>query len=566
MTAAVRRIVATDWFIALVFLGIYFCTNKYTYAWDDQHLEIPLLKHLIDPSLYKGDYYVEGLSKHFSSYLYPLLAKFIKVDQVRVAYLVLFVIARYAMFFWVYKLWLWISKDRTAAFIAVLMFIVLGRTEEFLYRTFSHQEFSFIFMFAGIYAFYRERFLLAATLFGLGTNFNAIYNILPMAHMGFFLLLRKDRWGALLKACGIFLLAALPFLYWQIPGALADKIGGKVIPISEWMPLYLLSCPQNFLFQQTPFKEVMANPGLLFSKLNPDIFLLGLYAMLCLNPLFRRDGKVHAICGAALLMMVFSFIFTYIHPSRFVIDLNLVRNDQFVRFMLMGYATIILYGYALKAKPWQAFLAGLALFAIGLYGTDFLVERIKRFYPAYIAMVLVWLWLVLKPEARISSFLRKCLILIPLLASFTSFAVYHYQYVYHQAKGTGFFQFYRAWVDMQNFVRTHTPKDAMIFTPYNTDTGGFRIFSERKVLVCYRDCGIIGFDYAAALEWHKRVKDVEEYKMMTQENFEHALANALFKYRVNYVVFMNYYAPAEDNAMLKKRYQNEVLSLFEVTR
>ena len=40
--------------------------------------------------------------------------------------------------------------------------------------------------------------MLAAALFGLGANFNAIYNILPMAHMGLFLLLRKERWGALL--------------------------------------------------------------------------------------------------------------------------------------------------------------------------------------------------------------------------------------------------------------------------------------------------------------------------------------------------------------------------------
>ena len=51
--------------------------TSYKYGWDDQQLEIPLLKHLIDPTLYQGDYYVESLKQNFSSYFYPILAKLI---------------------------------------------------------------------------------------------------------------------------------------------------------------------------------------------------------------------------------------------------------------------------------------------------------------------------------------------------------------------------------------------------------------------------------------------------------------------------------------------------------
>lgn len=61
----VRNLFTNDFFLALIFLIAYLCTNSYIYGWDDQHLEIPLLKHLIDPSLYKGDYYVESLAKNF---------------------------------------------------------------------------------------------------------------------------------------------------------------------------------------------------------------------------------------------------------------------------------------------------------------------------------------------------------------------------------------------------------------------------------------------------------------------------------------------------------------------
>src|ERR1700722_9243623 len=145
------KLLRNDFIIALLLLAAYLLTNSYIYGWDDQHLEIPILKHLIDPGLYKGDYYVESLTKYFTSWLYPILAKFITVKQIPAAYLVLFLISRYLMFYWVYRLWLFVSGSCFAAVSATLMFFLLGRTEEFLYRSFCHEEFSFIFMFAGLY-------------------------------------------------------------------------------------------------------------------------------------------------------------------------------------------------------------------------------------------------------------------------------------------------------------------------------------------------------------------------------------------------------------------------------
>src|SRR6266481_3407170 len=94
-----------DYWMAFLLLVAYLMSNSYIFAWDDQHLEIPTLKHLIDPGLYKGDYYVESLAKNFSSYLYPALAHLIKVSQIPAVYLVLFLLSRYMMFYWVYRLW-----------------------------------------------------------------------------------------------------------------------------------------------------------------------------------------------------------------------------------------------------------------------------------------------------------------------------------------------------------------------------------------------------------------------------------------------------------------------------
>ena len=60
-----KKFIQNDWLIGLILLAAFLATNGYTYGWDDQHLEIPLLKSLIDQGLYPGDYYVESLKKKF---------------------------------------------------------------------------------------------------------------------------------------------------------------------------------------------------------------------------------------------------------------------------------------------------------------------------------------------------------------------------------------------------------------------------------------------------------------------------------------------------------------------
>src|ERR1035437_5226564 len=175
-----KKILTNNYFIAFLFLLAYLATSPYIYGWDDQHLEIPILKHLIDPSLYKGDYYVESATKYFTCWLYPILATLITIKEIPATYLVLFLISRYVMFYWVYRMWLWIGGSCFTDVCAASMCFLLGRTDEFLYRSFCHEEFGFIFMFAGLYCFYRDWYLLAAFIWGLGVNIHAIYNLFPI--------------------------------------------------------------------------------------------------------------------------------------------------------------------------------------------------------------------------------------------------------------------------------------------------------------------------------------------------------------------------------------------------
>ena len=561
-----KSFVSSDFFLAFLILLAYLCTNVYAYGWDDQHLEIPLLKHLIDPSLYKGDYYVESLSKHFSSYFYPLLAKIITVPQIPTVYFILFLLSRYFMFFWLYKLWKLISKDKLTAFCATVMFFLLGRTEEFIYRTFSHQEFAEAMMFAGIYFFYKERYILAAMIFGFAANFHAIYNLFPMCYMVAFLILyHPQRWKKFAQVSFFFILFCLPFLLWQIPQSIHEKMASTPVPLSEWLPLYYRSCPQNFLFGDHSISEVFKNLTLLFNQLQPHLLLIAFYIfLLCIYPRFREDRKTNVLILTGFELVILSCIFTYIIPSRFILDLNLIRNEQFIQLFLMGYFTFWAVKFVKEEVPWKAWVGALVFIVIG-YGDIFRYSfKVKLYIVSLIFVSLVSIVLLMKRAGRWEGILRKTLITIPILIAFLGFCQFTYNYFQAKNNNVGYWQFFNNWIDMQTYVRGNTSKDALILVPINTDIGGFRIHSERKIVVCTRDCGIIGFDYKANKEWAQRMDDLKEYKWNPEGSISHAIMTAIMKYKVDYIVFMKYYEPQSDNTIFKKVYQNEVFSLFKI--
>lgn len=608
------RLCRLDWFAALILLAVFLLTNGYIYSWDDQHVEIPLLKRLIDPGLYPGDYYVDSLASNFPSYFYHLLAKFISTDQVPTAYLLLYLISRYFLFFWTYKLWKIISTDRLSAFLCGLNIILLIRVEEFLYRTFSHQEFALAIVIAGMYFFYRERFLLAAVVWGTASNVHAIYSLFPMVYLCIYLLWQggKKKWENLAKAILGFSICALPVV-WRI----GQKWHNTALPtdsplLAGWLELYKIACPQNFIFLNIPLEAIFGSMKNFLDATSKLLFVIGLYALnLRFNPKFRQDKRAQSIALATFVLMTISFIFTYIWPSRFILDLNLVRNIQFLLFILAGYTMLLLIEQVNREKIRIAVLIALmfsllryadivSLFAVLFIYILFMIQRTDRqklkfiifintlvllalaiiynltfgFYSLsskvvaitiVVALAAYWLleenkkhWLAGWPGRQ------KLILFIPLAVIFVNFCIFHIRYTHIVREGPGLWQLQRNWEDMQRYVKEHTPRNAIILAPNDTEMGGFRVWSERTIIVCYRDCGIIGFDFKAAREWENRLKDIETFQVYVRRPIESALANALFKYKVNYIVFMRYAEPGENVPAFEKIYENEVFSFYRV--
>ncbi len=608
--ALIKRLLRSDWAVATLFLAAFLITNRYIYGWDDQHLEITLLKHLIDPQLYQGDYYVESLKANFTSFLFPILARILKVEWVPSAYLFLYLVARYFLFFFLYRMWQAITGSRQIAAACTLGLFLIVRPEEFIYRTFSHQEFSYIFVFSGLLLFYRSRYLWAALLFGAGANIHALYCLFPMMYLGAYLLFfhKERKWELLLKSSAVFLAAAIPFLIWTIARAMTIRAGQPPGYYDGWIEMYHLSCPQNFIFSTKTLAQGTVTLQEFFINTRQYFFVGALYLLNWrFNEAFRRDLKIHSITLATFVLILVNFVFTYIWPSHFILDLNLLRNEQYLLLFLGGYSIAFAcregalnFLYAVLFGFFMFFLSGKELPDVGvifLFASILEIARRKRsswfWLPAFLVLAMFFLYaagmntypaqrlnklgmtagfilagsvlyFVIKDEA-FKLGLRKSIIISALFAGFISYCILHYNFVQISTRGGGFWQLQRNWENMQFYVRDHTPKNAMILAPNDMEMGGFRIHSNRRVVVCYRDCGIVGFDYGASKEWQKRMADIDAFKVLIKEPFTQALVNGIFKYGADYVVFMKYAAPP-DNALLKKIYENEAFSLYQVTR
>ncbi len=597
----------TDAGAAAILLGVFLACNGYVYGWDDQHLEIPLLKALIDPTLYPGDYYVASLKTHFASLFYPLLARLITIDLIPPVYLILYLVSRFGLFYGMFRIWRRIGGDRLSAFFCVLSVLLIGRVEEFLYRTFSHQELALALVFIGLAFFYERRRVVAAGLFGIAANIHALYSLFPMVYLLteiLFFAPRRGRGRRFFEAAAVFTICSLPVLWFIWRRLLADEAAPAT---GQWLDLYQLACPQNFPLLNASFASVWADKGLFWERIRPYVFpavLTGLQAGF--HGTFREDRRTHAVLAAGAALLAAAFVFSYIIPWRLAVDLNLVRNIQYLRFVLVGYTGLAVFRWCGRVPRIAAVLL-VWLFALFRLGGDialtaavgmgvsmgFLATPVRSrrriawglglaavmvilgvllFHVRYsaatwttLAAVAVFTggWASLRGRATEGRRFAVGLFTIVFLSFFTHGVWYHLRRLTIERTAGGFWQLQRNWLDMQRYVRTHTPKQALLLVPYDMEMGGFRIFSERSIVLSYRDCGVIGFDYRAAEEWRRRLDDVRAFQVLAREPTLPAIRKAVVDYKVNDIVFMGYMDPGE-TPLWEPVYRNETFVLYRV--
>jgi len=114
------------------------------------------------------------------------------------------------------------------------------------------------------------------------------------------------------------------------------------------------------------------------------------------------------------------------------------------------------------------------------------------------------------------------------------------------------------WREAQDWVRLHTPKDAVLLTP--PKEAGFRVFSERTVVGEWKDGTQQYFDDAFVKEWGARMEMLsgDEYPKLSDDQLLF-LARA---YRASYIVL-----PAKpERPALVEVFRNRGIAVYEARR
>jgi hypothetical protein len=108
------------------------------------------------------------------------------------------------------------------------------------------------------------------------------------------------------------------------------------------------------------------------------------------------------------------------------------------------------------------------------------------------------------------------------------------------------------WRDAQNWVRQHTPADAVFLTPPRGENG-FRVFSERTIVGEWKDGTQQYFDDAFAREWGARMDALDGYDRMSDDE----LLDLAGRYDATYVV-----TPAKPPRKLMAVYKNRQWAVY----
>lgn len=86
------------------------------------------------------------------------------------------------------------------------------------------------------------------------------------------------------------------------------------------------------------------------------------------------------------------------------------------------------------------------------------------------------------------------------------------------------------WIATQLWVRENTPSDSVFLTnPYSK---GFRIFSQRTIVGEYKDGGPLLFSFEYAKQWSKRMDDIKNFDLLTEDDFRKLKQSYNFDYLV----------------------------------
>lgn len=523
--------------LAVAFAVLQVALAGYTLGVGNQTIQIPMLKHLMNPELYAQDALVTDSVAAYPSYAYVCLSFICQFVEYQVVYAVLHFISSCLLFGAVLYA-SWVLFDELQSGMTAACLLVLGQHQALagaeLYSIgFTHTWLTLPWMLWSLVFFWQQRYLIAGISLGLLFNLHALHAAYAALFMTACFLSNYDR--KQLKPFVLLVLAAvvlaLPTLVQivftrQAPDAgwyalMAVRSAQHSFPLSLWQAgnssisdfaqIVLLSAcafpfiasPQHrrmavavtLLFVLLLLAGILANEHAIIIKAqlwrSSALFLL-LCLLLCGHGLWcawQESGMTMRLCAVALSICVIAAAVPSLQGLLYALLLLLsiavlaagVVSWRLAITLAVCHCIIISAGIFLSL-PWLSIGGGLHVYWDGWLLCCVLLSLLC------IAAVVVRLTV-----PAMTGFVWQANLSVVVLAGAVLYLLIRMLQPQHNA-----------WLEAQDWVRLNTAQDARIAVPIHHN--GFRINSERAVAGTWRDGTQLYFLPGFAETWQKRME------------------------------------------------------------
>ncbi len=536
-------------FLALIATASIIGINQYTYGMYNHFISIPFIKCIIDPNLYPNDFLIAE-KKYFYTYfnvVFAFLSKSLHVS-LPVLFFTFYCASLYATLIAVFKIALTLFQEKAVAYFSVILLIfsfsTLGdiRTVEslFLERTFVLP----LLLFA-IYSFLHKKFVWSYTLAGVAFLFHPLSAVYALA--GIFLCsvfsLKEIGWKRFTVSLVLLIVIISPVLYLKVKNPAPSL--ALFHPDEEWLDLLRLRSAHHIF----PFMWDIAVIA------QAVLFIIGFVLCMKHKPDAWHHRVVVIFCAAVLLMCLAGTIFTEFLPVSIIVQFQLFRS-----FVFLIYFGIIYYAHFFYRESGKFSIVSFV--ALLLFAAIFYNGNLPKFASFFIVLLAIFpgYGLVEKYFASYKKAYFPALIML-LLGLGIGGGLLKGGFSIQTAQE-------KNWVDIQNWARENTVKDAAFIIAPNWE--GFRVEGERTIYGDWKDGTQMFFNPEFGKEWIRRMKMLgyvddsklqETYHTLEMQNYEN-IVRELSSYPEVYIVVMT----EKKTLALPEKYANAKFKVYELKK
>jgi hypothetical protein len=444
--------------ISILFTGYYFGTF-------DQSAHIPFLKAWADPSLYPNDPFI-ALRKDQFSFFWYFFVPFLKLGILEPAMFFTHLLATTLFFTAVWDLGMTLFGEPLVALFGVMSFIFPHTG----FVGFPVIEFSLLsrtfvlpFLIFAVNNFLRKREGFAYLILGVIYNLNLLMTNFVLITLVTCCLvdIRKIGWRKLAFCIVLFFVGAIPVLIWKIQSGTGLNPGVR----PEWFS----TITRGGLFQ---IFYIFSNTPFMLLSLGGISSIAMFIVALRYDHTKEHDFQMTYLMAGLILIMVFQVITTLWLPLTSVIQMQFSRASLFI----LIFAYIYFAGYIVKEYTAGKIAGGNLILIAGCF-----------FLSVSPAIPLIaWLIYRIYPSIFENRKIAAGVILVIMMGIY--FKVFAALNIWKP--GIHVYSKPSAWIDVQNWARNNTTKEAMFITPpqevglYQPD---WRVLSERGTIASFYD-------------------------------------------------------------------------------